>query len=400
MLSWDRAQAWLDKQRKYRRNQACFREKVLKECHPLLPRIDVRSPIEVPAATGNPKMAAEDWDPFISEVSRKRKMDGAGLKTLGLKNITGKKHKIDGPEKSLKYKDIEIVMLRNELKENEALLESANTTIFTTQLAKENLLSMVQNQAKEISNLQKQNKKLHEENDNLKCQIENDTKTQSQLVEDETSSTVSLTKLVPEDTNDLLENSDIENMRLVLEMDDDDEETEDDSLLCPLSSPLSVTCPLCSAPFLIQEQEQHAASCQGVEELLLLELQRREEEQEEEQEIVQLQELEEVQENIHDIIEVPIQKDVPDIVVVQEELQEIEQIQDKYADETADDKKDLIMKNLDVQDRVLEEMQNGTSLKRVSFSFEAIERADSPGRRSREELHLLARRSSVRQTGY
>ena len=393
MLSWDRGQAWLDKQRKYRRNQGCFREKVLKECRPMLPRIDVRSPIEVPAATGNPKMAAKDCDLFISEVGRKGKMDGAGLKTLGLKNITGKKYKVDGPEKSLKYKDIEIIMLRNELKENEALLESANTTIFTIQLAKENLLSMVQNQAKEISNLQKQNKKLHEENDNLKCQIENDPKTQSQLVEDETSSTVSLTKLVPEDTNDLLENSDIENMRLVLEMDDEDEDTEDDSLLCSLSSPLSVTCPLCSAPFLMQEQEQHAASCQGVEELLLLELQRREEEQEEVQEIVQLQELEEVQENIQDIIEVPNQKE-------QEELQEIEKIQDKFVDETADDKQDLMLKNLDVQDMVLEEMQNGTSLKRVSFSFEAIEMADSPGRRSREELHLLARRSSVRQTGY
>ena len=314
---------------------------------------------------------------------------------MGLKKITGKKNKIDAPEKSLKYKDIEIVRLRNELKENEALLESANTTIFTTELAKENLLSMVQNQAKEISNLQKQNKKLQEENENLKCRIESDPKIQSQLIKDVSSSYVSLTKVVSRDTNNLLEKdmsySDIENMRLVLEMDDDDEDTEDDFLLYSLSSPLKVTCPLCSVPFLTKEQEQHAASCQGVEELLLLELQRQEV-----QEIVQVQEDEEVQEDTQDIIEVPVQKDIPYILQKQEELRQIEQIQENYAD----DKKDRMLKGLEVQDMVLEEMQNSHSLKRVRFSFEAIKMAESPGRRSREELHLLARRSSVRQTGY
>ena len=391
LLEWDRAQAWLDKPREYTRNQGCFKEKFVEDYRHLLPRIDVGSPVEVSHKTRNPRMASEDGDAFIPEVFRKRKMDKAGLKILGLKNITGKKSKIDAPEKSVKDKDIEIVKLRNELKENEALLESANTTIFTIEFSKKDLLKIVQNQAKEIGNLEKQNLKLHEDNNILKCRIKNNLKTQSQLVEDETYPTVSLTKLVPKDTNDLLEKnmnySDIEDMRLVLEMDDEDEDTEDDSLLSSLSSPLSVTCPLCAIPFLTKEQEQHAASCQGVEELLLLELSRQEV-----QEIVQMQEHEKGKEDIPNIIEVPVKKDVPDIVQKQEELRQIEQIKENYAA----DNKDLMK----VQDMVLDEMQNSKSLKRVRFSFEAIDMAESPGRRSREELHLLARRSSVRQTGY
>ena len=109
-----------------------------------------------------------------------------------------------------------------------------------------------------------------------------------------------------------------------------------------------------------------------------------------------MQEHKEVKEDMHDIIEVPVKKDISDIVQKQEELGQIEHINENYAT----DNKDLMLKNLEVQDMVLDEMQNSKSLKRVRFSFEAIDMAESPGRRSREELHLLARRSSVRQTGY
>ena len=468
LLVWDRAQAWLDKPRKYRRNQENFRERVVEDGSSLLPLGIIGSLIQVPDPTGIQEMAPEDGESSFSEINMKRKMDDAGSKTRQ-KNNTGEKNKIYS--QSLKDKDIEIRRLRNELKENEALLESANGTILTTQLAKENLLSMVQNQAKEIIILQKRNQKLHEERDNLKSialakeafdtadivRVVSDypppknagPKAPPQLIEDETCTIVSLTKLVPKNTNAVLErnmnDSDIEDMRLVLEMDEDDEDTEDDTLLHSLLSPLRITCPLCSVPFLTKEQEQHASSCQGVEDLLLLELQGQEEEHEEVQEIVQeevqeivqmrdevreivqmqeeVQEIvhiheevqdivhihEEVQEIVHmqehvediqDIIQILRQEDVRDIVLEQEEVQHIEQIQEHGVEETAHDKKELLLKNQEVQEVVVQEMEGGKSLKRVRFSFEAIELAESPGRKSREELHLLARRNSVRQTGY
>ena len=362
-------------------------------------------------------MAVEACDSFISELCRKRKIVEDGSSTVGRLNSSGGKNDSKAQEQSLKDKDIEIKMLKKELKENEALLESANSNIFTTQLVKENLLGVIQNQAKEINNLKKQNQKLLEENNQLKVRSDHeaqaeeafhtaeilrmlsdspppeylDPETQSELEENQILSS----KLLPKPAKDNFENkvqrkkTDIEDMEFVLDMDDNEEE---DSVLSFIPSPLWVECPLCSFHFLIKEQEQHAASCQGVEQLLLQELHR----QEGVQEIAPGQEQEETQ----DIIEILEQEEGPDIELVQEEeqmqenedVQEILEIQENDLGETTEEELEEVMS--------VQPQRARKSLKRVSFSLEALERAGSPGRRSREELHLLARRDSVRKTGF
>ena len=359
-------------------------------------------------------MAVEACDSFISELCRKRKVVEDGSRTVRQENSAGGNNESNALEQSLKDKDIEIKMLKKELKENEALLESANSNIFTTQLVKENLLSVIQNQAKEINNLKKQNQKLLEENDKLKGRSDDEAlakeafhtaeilrmlsdspppEYQNPLTQFEhEENQIPSSKLLPKHAKDIYENNvkrkmtDIEDLELVLDMDDSE---EDDSVLSFTASPLWVDCPLCSFRFLIKEQENHAASCQGVEQLLLQELHR----QEGGQDIAPGHEQEETQ----DIIEILEQEESPDI----EEVQEEEQMQ-----ENEDVQEILEIQENDLGEIIGESLEGAVcgparkSLKRVRFSLQALEEAGSPGRRSREELHLLARRDSVRKTGF